>query len=129
METFGVLVNICHGGFGFSEEFAKEFQNRTGIEMKWSYRYQDYRDHPEAIKLFNEKGSDWSSETYSKLELQELPILFKKYWTIQEYDGMEHIVVNVHKAIADLTFVYLENPTPETLEILKKEVTELKSYI
>jgi hypothetical protein len=124
MDTIQILYNKCYGGFKFSDDFKEELKKRLG--QKIEYRHENYRDHPEAIKLFLEKGSEWSSYSYSELALYEFPKKFKNFWSIHDYDGMENIYIRVDSAIAYAVDEYLKNPTPETLESFKHEIAELK---
>ena len=127
MDTIQILYNTCYGGFKFSDVFAFELGNRIREAVGHSYKHYRYRDHPEAIKLFLEKGSEWSSDSCSKLKIKEIPIYLKDYYDIHEYDGKEYVDINIHRAIADATDTYLENPTAEALEVLKESVHKIKS--
>jgi hypothetical protein len=124
METIGILYNDCYGGFKFSKQFENELERRLGQTL--GYRHEKYRDNPEAIKLFLEKGSKWSSEICANIVLDKIPKSMEGYWCIGEYDGKEYVDINIHRAIADATDTYLENPTAESLEWLKETVHKIK---
>jgi hypothetical protein len=127
METFGVLYNTWYGGFGFSDAFALELGDRIGEEVGHSYKHYRYRDHPEAVKLFLEKGSEWSSGCYSNLNIEAIPLYLKKYYDVHEYDGKEEVAINFSHAIEDVTTKFLEDPTPEKTEWLREMVEKIKS--
>jgi hypothetical protein len=122
MEKVGILFNKCYGGFSFSEQFALELGERIGEAIGHAYKHHRYRDHPEAVKLFEEKGSKWSSGDCSTLDIEYIPIFMKEYYTISEYDGQESVNINVNLAIVDRLDEYLENPTAEKLEWLKEQI-------
>ena len=103
-----ILVNRCYGGFGFSDQFyealgwvVKEkgsFFKYYEPTEEWKERYpqestyyddRDIRTNPEVIALFEEKGSEWSSGGFAKLDLVEIPDDIR--YEIDEYDGIETI--------------------------------------
>lgn len=111
--TFGVLYNICHGGFSFSYDFIKEYNKRTN-RSDTNY-WADLRKDPIAIEIFEEKGSQWCSGQYSRLALQKLPKFLENYYEISDYDGMESVELNIDKYYKDLVVNYLatsKNPDP-----------------
>ncbi len=65
------------------------------------------RRDPVAIALLEEKGAEWSSGANSYLAIREVPALFERYWSIEEYDGNESVYVNLHEAYADILHVYM----------------------
>ena len=128
MEQIGVLYNTCYGGFSFSSEFVDEFERRTGQRIKYNYQHNNYRDHSEAVKIFEEMGSEWSSGDYSKLDIAYVPACMKEYYQVGEYDGKEDICIRINCAIVDKTDEYLRNPTPEKLEWLKDQINLIRSF-
>ena len=127
MDTIQILYNTCYGGFKFSDVFAFELGNRIREAVGHSYKHYRYRDHPEAIKLFLEKGCEWSSGSCSKLKIKEIPMYLKDYYDIREYDGKEEISINFSRAIEDATDTFLEDPTPEKTKWLRDIVNKIKS--
>jgi len=69
-----VVINSCYGGFGLSSA-AYERLAEYGVPIQ---------QHYEATR-----GPEVASGKYAKLKIVEIPI-FTEY-TIEEYDGMEHI--------------------------------------
>lgn len=90
-----VLYNTCYGGFNFSKQFVEEFNKRHPDRPKKLEEWHDERIDPDIIALFEEKGSDWSSGAYSKLDMDEIPddVEFR----IREYDGMESVSWSIPK--------------------------------
>lgn len=126
MEKVGILYNTCYGGFGFSDEFALELGERIGEAIGHAYKHHRYRDHPEAVKLFEEKGSEWSSGSYSKLAIEYIPAILKDYYHIPEYDGKEDVGLDINCAIVYQLDEYLKDSTPEKLEWLKDQVKMIR---
>lgn len=126
MDKIGVLFNDCYGGFGFSDEFALELGNRIGEAISHRYKHHRYRDHPETVKLFIEKGSEWSSGEYSKLDIEYIPAFMKDYYHVAEYDGMESVIVNTNRMIVDKLDEYLKSESL-TKDWLSEQVKLIRS--
>jgi hypothetical protein len=41
--------------------------------------------------------------------VREIPALFERYWTIEEYDGNEHVHVDINEAYADALHLFMES--------------------
>jgi len=127
-ETFGILYNICHGGFSFSDEFLKEYCERLNMPYD-EYEYLDHkelRDDKVAISIFEEKGSKWCSGPYAELALREYPVRFIKYYKIEEYDGLEWISIDDGKFYKELVLQYVKtakDPDPYLVEAVHDFLT------
>lgn len=55
----------------------------------WDCWTRENREHPLLLRVINDLGPEVASGKYAKLKIVEIPI-FTEY-TIEEYDGMEHI--------------------------------------
>jgi hypothetical protein len=90
-----ILYNTCYGGFNFSKQFVKEFNDRHPDRPKKLEEWNEERTDPDVIALFEEKGSVWSSGAYSNLDIEEIPddVEFR----IREYDGMESVSWTIPK--------------------------------
>jgi hypothetical protein len=113
MPTVKVLYNDCYGGFNLSMAFKEEYEKRTGVPLEILSAYvrvgaNSVRCDPMAIKLFEEKGSEWCSGPCSSLEVHEFPDVFANYWEIEEYDGNEHVRILVNEALADVLHTYMD---------------------
>lgn len=92
-----IIINTCYGGFGFSQELLRKFQE-LHPELVRVYEYDDEseldyqnvnpRIHPTLIRLVEEFGKSAGSD-YSKLKIVEIPDDVE--WFIQEYDGIEWV--------------------------------------
>lgn len=73
-----IVINSCYGGYGISKE-AKEI---LGINIK--------RTDKKLIALIKERGSEFVSSGFAKLEIVDIPDNATD-WEIDEYDGWESI--------------------------------------
>lgn len=95
MDTFKIVINACYGGFGLSDEAeamwraVKKVADPDGV-----YDYDIMRDDPDLVHIVETLGEKANS-TYAQLKVVQVPTWLKeKGWTIQEYDGLEHIAEN-----------------------------------
>ena len=97
--TFEVLINSCYGGYGFSEEFAQEFNN----EHQTSYLLHDFdnmdRHDARLIKTYKRlfKPRDSCDKNYNEQwngSCANVSIVTIEYdmYLIDEYDGNEWVV-------------------------------------
>lgn len=112
MSTSKVLYNNCYGGFNLSDAFVEEYTRRTGREPSAEDMFRtgqhSIRMDPVAIAIYEEKGSEWCSGLLSSIRVREIPTTFASYWSIDEYDGDERVVVNVEGALADVLETYIQ---------------------
>jgi len=93
METFKVVINACYGGFGLSDEAIAMYRERKGIAADERTTYADElaRDDADLIAVV-EALRENANAHYSELKVVKVPMwLQEKGWTIEEYDGAEHI--------------------------------------
>lgn len=105
IEYAEVLINICYGGFGFSDTFLKEFEKRYGPRTS---RYEDsLRTDKRAIALFKELGETVSNGYCANLELREIPEELMECLNIEEYDGKESCSVDYSLAYCRILNEYM----------------------
>ena len=114
-----VLYNDCYGGFNLSDQFMAEYERFTGKKVE-EHRYlgtgsDSLRIDPIAITIFEERGSEWCSGIRASLETRQIPATFARYWEIEEYDGNEHVIVNVEGALADVLETYIQTGDHATM--------------
>jgi len=93
MDTFKIVINNCFGGFDLSDEAIAMFRERKGIADTERPTYADEiaRDDADLIAVVEALGGKANTQ-YSQLKVVEVPMWLKeKGWTIEEYDGVEHI--------------------------------------
>ena len=83
-----VLLNICFGGFSFSGQFESHLLS-LGIDIKNDENIGDPRDYQPIVEAAIQFGLDKASGAYSALAVEEIPDGVN--YSIDEYDGMEHI--------------------------------------
>ena len=80
-----IVINKCFGGFSVSEEVYKEM----GFDWdKHGYRFSDDRTNPDLVKAVEKLGRT-ANGRLADLKVVEIPDGVE--YTIQEYDGIEHI--------------------------------------
>ena len=101
-----LLINVCYGGFGISDEALELWAKKKNIQLiKRTLEYGDYnyytdgdviisendidRDDPTLIEVFEELGSERTSGRHGELKLVELPDGCQ--YEITEFDGWESI--------------------------------------
>ena len=82
-----IVINICYGGFGLSEEAESRYREITG-EYWPMFRWEVKRDDPMLIRVIEELG-DKASGKYADLKIVEIPDGVQ--WQIDEYDGNEWV--------------------------------------
>lgn len=120
-QTTKVLYNDCYGSFNFSEAFLAEYKARTGCVLdtyKALFRRgpNSIRCDPMAIAIVEERGSEWASGTGAYISIREFPAVFAHYWEVEEYDGDEHVRIDVAAALADILQTFMETRDLPTLE-------------
>ena len=127
--TFKVLYNDCYGGFAFSEAFLAEFKARTGRILDtqkalFHLGSNSIRRDPVAIAIFEECGAEWCSGKDSYLAVRELPVIFERYWEVDEYDGNETVRADVNAALVDCLDTYMQT---RNVTVLDKQYAEIKA--
>jgi hypothetical protein len=87
-----IVVNRCFGGFSLSKEAYEEL----GLEWDgygFAYDDDDKRDDPKLVEVVERLGAK-ADGRYADLKVVEIPDDVE--WTIEEYDGSEH-VSEVHR--------------------------------
>jgi hypothetical protein len=94
--SFKIIINTCFGGFSLSDEAITMYRERKGIAADARPTYADElaRDDADLIAVVEALGEK-ANDQYSELKVVEVPMwLLDKGWTIEEYDGREHIAEN-----------------------------------
>jgi hypothetical protein len=114
-----VIINVCYGGFGLSEEAFELLLNKKGIEFDrvpskhpiredkydyyrkghidedahflWYHQFSQDRADPDLIAVVEELG-ERANGWASELKIVEIPDDVQFH--IHEYDGMEHVAEN-----------------------------------
>lgn len=134
MATMKVLYNDCYGGFDLSMAFKEEYEKRTGAPLEILSAYvrvgaNSIRCDPMAIKLFEEKGSEWCSGPHSLLEIREVPAVFANYWEIEDYDGNENVRILVSEALADVLHTFMDTGDSEAMRRQYTAIMEAKKQV
>lgn len=127
--TMKVLFNASFGaGFAFSDAFNAEYKARTGASPRIFERLLPSADSIRidaiAIAILEEKGSEWVSGPHAAIEVREIPDIFHRYWTIDEYEGEESVRVDVNEALADILHTFMETGVKSILEYQYKAIMD-----
>lgn len=82
-----VVINSCFGGFGLSEEAYAEL----GIPWDgygYDYAESEKRSDPKLVEVVEKLGAK-ANGRHAKLRIVEIPDDIE--YTIEEYDGREHV--------------------------------------
>lgn len=83
-----VVINCCYGGFSLSEKAMELYKQLSGNDC-----YEIYRDDPNLVEVVEILGSE-ADGTHAQLKIVDIPDGIN--YTIEEYDGIEH-VAEVHR--------------------------------
>ena len=91
-----VVINICFGGFGLSDEAIRLYAEKKGIQLgeRQSYGYDEIsdwdisRDDAILVEIVEELGAKANGD-YAELKVVEIPDGVD--WYVSDYDGNEHI--------------------------------------
>jgi hypothetical protein len=93
-ETFKVVYNASHGGFGLNERAFAEYNRRASKNVK----FNDSIDRMDTVLIdMVETMGNTINETFSKLKVKEFPIKYKSFLWWHEYDGNETVKVDYDK--------------------------------
>lgn len=82
-----VVINKCYyGGFSLSKEAFARYQELGGL---YEYDRDIPRDDQKLIQVVEELG-ELANSRFAELHIIEIPDDIR--WSIEEYDGYEHIV-------------------------------------
>lgn len=87
-----VMFNACFGGFGLSDAAMTAYRERcpdAGADLdSWGILRHD----AVMVEIVRELG-DAANDRYAKIRLQRIPAQFVNFYQIDEYDGMETVVL------------------------------------
>lgn len=112
---FGLLYSKSYEGYKLPDVIAKQFNIRK-------YDYSD-RDDQEIVKavLEHRKNCNNIKCNCNNIGVEWICVRYKKYWDIDEYDGMETIVINDSE--------YERDRLQEAYKILKQHINKLNSKL
>lgn len=84
-----IVINVCHGGFGLSEEATARYKQLEVItDPDWWPAVDILRDSKTLLQVIEEFGP-MVNDRCSELKVVEIPDDVQ--WHIAEYDGYEHV--------------------------------------
>lgn len=102
---FDVMYNGCYGGFSTSQRFFEEYNRRMqaidplfndkGFQPR--YYFKSNRDDPVAVQLLKDLGWKASCGKYAALRVCRVPVRYKGFYEIDEYDGFESVDIKFNE--------------------------------
>lgn len=92
MSEIEYLINSCYGVFQFSQRAIDMYNEKTGAAAS---TFDELRDDVTMIEIVKTIGAVEASGSSSYLQIIKIPIEYKEYVRVHEYDGMEEIEINV----------------------------------
>ena len=108
-EEIEILYNSCYGGWGISDT-ARELYRIRNINNS-DNNYLCRRSNPILIQIYKELGDKFDRK-YSNTKIKKIPKIYKNYYIINEYDGLETVEIDLTQYILD----NLKNNIKEILE-------------
>lgn len=110
-ETFRVLYNNSYGGFVYSKEVRELLKEKIQSQvMLYDFKF---RSDPYVLDLYDQLKDKFGSQG-TKIEVENVPIYYKSYFSIEEYDGLESIRYKTSDLkLGLISFVNKSDLTPE----------------
>jgi hypothetical protein len=104
-----IIYNDGYGGYSFSQKALDEYCKRRNIQFETiRFREESLRDDPVMISVVKDLEKQANGK-YAKLRIHRIPKRFAKAWSIGEYDGFEHVIVDFDKFKLDEIRNFLDN--------------------
>lgn len=128
-----ILINTCYGGFGFSKQFLETYELKAaerGVESllnsnRYTWDTVKVRSDPLIIEVFEELGSQASSDRFANLKTREILESDLEFVEIEEYDGLESLRINRAKFYETTLLTFLAEHKNDTLV----DITELRNNV
>ena len=97
-QMVSVLYNNRYGGFQISAEAFAEYQRRGG-----TCEAEDdiARDDPIMVAVVKDMGARANHDKHANICIAMVPAPFEKHYRISEHDGLERVIVDVHRWFVD----------------------------
>ena len=92
-----IIYNDGFGGYSFSQKALDLYCKRKNVEFKTIHcREESLRDDPVMVSVVKDLGA-LANGKCAKLRIHRIPKMFAKAWSIGEYDGYEHVIIDEDK--------------------------------
>jgi hypothetical protein len=107
-----IMYNTCYGGFTLSDAAIDEYK-RQCPDGKNPRLFELDRDDQVMAQIVKEMGSAANGQ-FSDIKLQRIPVDYRDFYTIHEYDGLESVLLNhnVYQLEAIKSLVRDRSPRP-----------------
>ena len=118
--TSAVMYNGCYGGFEFSEEAIRLYNELSVCPMNAAISRTD----PVMIQVVRELG-ERANTLYSQILLDDIPLRFIDHYLIHEYDGNESVHIQYDQYALQEIQNIMNNTALSQDEKIKKTQTVL----
>jgi hypothetical protein len=124
-----IVINICYGGFSLcNDKLMNEFAKRKNINIEEEhyphYMADSYTRHDKDLVELVEKYP-YSDRLSTKLSITKIPMKFKEYYMIKEYDGMEYVYIDKYHYMMNEINNFLKNEENKTVDSYRLFLYEL----
>jgi len=127
-EKIEILYNACYGGWSPSAKARELYKIRKiHTDQNKSNTYISKRSDPLFIQIYYELGDEFDDK-YSRTQIIKIPKIYENYYDIDEYDGLESIIIDYTKYKLDK----IENKIKEVLQSTinnDEKINELQKFI
>lgn len=102
-DTLPILYNCTYGGFQFSKRAVEEYNKRKDTsepDLDSTYHLEFDRTNSLMVQIVSELGDEASSQ-FAKIKLAHIPSRFEHHFKIEEYDGLESVIILYDKYAVD----------------------------
>ena len=125
MDILEVMYNDKFGGYGFSDKAMSEY-NEIKLAADPNYVFCHRGDNidrsdPVMLEIVKRFGSE-ANGRHAIIKIEEIPIIYKDFYTISEYDGDEEVIIHYNQyKVATITNI-INSDHPDKLSEIKKVI-------
>jgi len=123
-EEIEILYNNCYGKWKLSDKANELYKLRKDNSNK---SYKSRRSDPILVKIYYKLGDEFDNK-YSKTKIEKIEKIYEKYYDIEEYDGLESLIIDYNKYNFDL----IKNKVNEILESTMnndEKISDLQNFM
>ncbi|ARF10488.1 hypothetical protein Hokovirus_2_15 [Hokovirus HKV1] len=126
-QTFGVVINCCHGGACLSMEARNMYYFLGGTLSCDDVDDINLRKDPILVQVVDVLGKEANGASYSNLQVVQVPNEFSNCFKIDEYDGAESVEYDVGmRFLNDIKTMDLDAMTPQQCQVYLREMKNLE---
>ena len=118
-----VMYNVEYGGYSFSKKALDEYNDIKSSadpnHITEKYGFNIDRTDPVMISIVKKLGNEANNSFHSDIVIEEIPLIYKNYYEIKEYDGLEEIIIKKNKYKVDMIRKIMNSGNEKLIEIQK----------